>query len=195
MSSMIANGSPTPPVAASPHPLADGLPALLRDGTPDHPGFLERFCSALDGVLAPVLETLDALEAYVDPDLVPADFLPWMRRWVGLADDLGFSEAASRAFVREAAELYRWHGTERSLRRFVELYSEGEVEVSENGGSLVAGQADTSVRFDAEPPRVHVQVRLSSARARDPHFVRGLRAVVRGATPAHVLASVEVTGT
>ena len=173
----------------SPHPMAPRLPAVLREAPPGRSSFVDGFCTALDSVLAPVFVTLDGLEAYVDPQLAPADFLPWLRTWVGLSEEVALPEAASRAFVREAAELYRWQGTTRALRRLVEIYADGEVQVRDNGGSVVAGEP-ADVRFEREPPLVHVRVRTS--RAGDPQFLRGLRSIVAAAAPAHVVTDVEV---
>jgi phage tail-like protein len=175
------------------HPLAAALPAVLREDPHGEPGFVERFCGALDEVLAPIALTLDALEAYVDPRIAPRDFLRWLRRWPGLPEEIALSEAATRAFVLEAAELHRWWGTEWALRRWLELYTEGNVEVTDNGGSLVAGDASSAVRFDREPPWVRVRVRVPRVRARNADFQRGLRALVAAATPAHVVTRVEVT--
>lgn len=182
------------------HPLAAGVPAVYREppprregagAGPEEPSFVDALCAALDEVLAPVFVTFDALEAYVDPRLAPPDFLRWLLQWVTPGEAIELSEEAARDFLGEATQLYRRQGTAWALTRWVELYTGGEVEVTDNGGSLVAGDPTSTVVFDIEPPRVLVRVRVARTRA-DEHLLRGLRALVAWAAPAHVLTDVEV---
>ena len=57
----------------TPHPMGPAMPALYQDDP-----FAQSFLSALDTVLAPVVGTLDNLDAYLDPYLTPDDFLVWL---------------------------------------------------------------------------------------------------------------------
>ena len=61
------------PGLPTPHPIGLALPALYLDD-----GFTQRFTAGLDEVLAPVLLTLDCLDAYLDLELAPPDFLDWL---------------------------------------------------------------------------------------------------------------------
>ena len=70
------------PGLASPHPLGDRLPAMYLEDS-----FIQRMTAAFDDVLAPIFSSLDNLEAYVDPELAPEDFVLWLGDWVGLALD------------------------------------------------------------------------------------------------------------
>ena len=45
------------------------------------------FTAALDEVLAPVFNSLDNLDSYLDPELSPEDFLDWLAGWLGLVLD------------------------------------------------------------------------------------------------------------
>jgi hypothetical protein len=90
----------------------DAIPALassawaklgLRAATPaaaaalaSRDTFTDRFCGALDTVLAPVFVTLDSLDAYVDPALTPDDFLAWLGDWVAVTGRLAWPEDAGR---------------------------------------------------------------------------------------------------
>ena len=59
-------------------PLIGRLPALYAQD-----GFTGRFAAGFDEVLAPVLATLDCIEAYWDARLAPEDFLDLLAAWVG----------------------------------------------------------------------------------------------------------------
>jgi phage tail-like protein len=178
-------------VPVSPHPLADGLPAIFR-GTGDE--FVERFCGGLDAVLAPILVTLDSLDAYVDPRLTPEGFLDWLGGWVALGARLRWPEESWRVLIAEAGELFRWRGTARALRRFVELYTGGEVEVVDPGGSSVVEGAEESAAATrlAEAPVVVVRVSGGRVDPRDPAQVEGLEHVIRESVPAHLPHWLEV---
>ena len=62
------------------HPLGPALPALYQEDVT-----AQRFLSAFDDALAPILCTLDNIDAYFDPRLAPEDFLDWLGGWVGLS--------------------------------------------------------------------------------------------------------------
>jgi phage tail-like protein len=75
--------------------------------------FTERFLSAFDDIIAPVLTTLDTIDAYLDPWLTPPDFLPWLAGWVGAELDENWSEQQQRRLVATAVDLLQWRGTRR----------------------------------------------------------------------------------
>ena len=102
----------------STRPLASFLPAMLQADD-----FCVRFTQGLDPVLAPVLSTIDNLDAYVDPWLTPPDFLDWLAGWFGLELDATWPEERRRALVANALELGRWRGTVVGLAMLVELYT------------------------------------------------------------------------
>ena len=111
-------------------PLIGTLPGLYHDDE-----LARGLTAAFDDVLAPVLSTLDNIEAYLDPALTPEDFLDWLGGWVGLLLDETWPIERRRAFVAVAAQLYRNRGTVAGLAMHVRLFSAGEVEVSDSGGS------------------------------------------------------------
>ena len=59
---------------ASPRPMGPAMPGPLPGGLRSPSGSSTR----LDTVLAPVIGTLDNLDAYFDPYLAPEDFLAWL---------------------------------------------------------------------------------------------------------------------
>jgi phage tail-like protein len=153
--------------------------------------FLERFCAALDGVVAPVLVTLDSLDVYVDPQLTPDAFLGWLGGWVALGARQRWPEQAWRTLIDNASELFRRRGTAWALERVVELYTGGAVEVDDPGWSDVPADQSASRRREG-PGVVDVLVRGGRIRPDDQAQMAGLRHVVREAVPAHVAYRVEV---
>lgn len=173
----------TLPELRSPHPLGLMLPGLYH-GDP----FAQGFTEGLDAVLAPVLSTLDCLDAYLDPRLAPADFVEWLAGWVGLAVDENWPLDRQRALVARTVELYSWRGTARGLVELVRLYVGVEPEVTDSGGAAWSAVPGGEAPGSAEPV-VRVRVRVPAGEEPD---ARRLDAVVAAAKPAHVRHEVEV---
>lgn len=167
----------------SPHPLGGYMPALYVEDD-----FAQRWMSGLDAVLAPIFSAIDNFDAYLDPRLTPADFLDWLATWMGLVADETWPVERRREFVSSASELYRMRGTVRGLAAHVQIFSGGEVEIVERGGSAWSGTSGAplpgSGGFD-------LLVRVRSA---DPSTVDAARidALVAAAKPAHLTHRVEV---
>lgn len=180
----------------NPHPLANTLPGVYRDAWIDEQRrtarepFGTRFISALDTVLAPVLASLDNLPAYLDPDTTPEDFLAWLGEWVAASVDAGWPEDRRRAFVGQAAELYRRRGTAAGLRDHVQIHTGGLVEIVENGASGWSLKPDGKLPGSPEPVVV-VRVTVD-----DPESIdrTKLEALVHASKPAHVVHRVEIVG-
>jgi len=51
------------------------------------------------------------------------EFLPWLASWVALVLDETWSVEKRRRLIGEAVELYRWRGTIRGIKTFVEIYT------------------------------------------------------------------------
>ena len=167
----------------SPHPLGATLPGLYEDDD-----FVQRLCGGLDEVLAPVLLTLDNLDAYLDPRTAPEDVLPWLASWVGLSLADVRTRERQRALVRAAADLHRWRGTVRGIVTAVEVVFDATPEVAETGG--VAASLNPQAGFPGSPD-CGLLVVLHLDRMLDDDLDR-LDAVVRAVKPAHVPHRVEV---
>ncbi len=168
----------------SPHPLGERLPALYQEDD-----LALRLVAALDQVLAPLLSTLDNLEAYLDPELAPGDFLLWLAGWLGVAVDESWPAGQVRALVREASDLHRTRGTAAGLRDYVRLLTGAYVEVDETGGTAYATTPD------AEPPGSPgfvMVVRLRPDPALPPPDPARLHELVAAAKPAHVSHRIEI---
>jgi len=174
---------------ASPYPLATLLPAVYQEEDP----FIGRFTAGLDDVLAPVIATLDNLEAYLDPMLAPEDFLAWLAGWVGVTVNENAPVALHRATVARAAELHRLRGTVTGLRSTLELLTGGEVEVTDSGGVARSESPGTPAPGDRHP-WVRVVVCVSAGTGWSTDALRAaVEAAVVAAKPAHVEHVVEVS--
>ena len=170
----------------SPHPLGGYLPALYQEDD-----FAQRWTSGLDLVLAPIFGAMDNFEAYLDPGLAPVDFLDWLATWMGLVADETWPVERRRAFVSQASALYRIRGTPRGLATHVQLFSDGEVEILERGGT--AWSATTGAALPgSQGYDLVVRVRVDDPASVD---VARLDALVEAAKPAHLVHKVEVVGT
>ncbi|HSL34315.1 MAG TPA: phage tail protein, partial [Candidatus Limnocylindrales bacterium] len=150
--------------------------------------FAQSMMSGLDEVLAPVVSTIDNIDAYLDPYLTPEDFLTWLGGWVGLAIDETWTIERRREAVGRAVELYRRRGTALGLEQQIEIHTGGTVEIIENGGT--AWSIDPGGEMPGSPkPLVVVRVHVDDPKSIDP--VR-LDALVGAAKPAHVEHRVEI---
>ncbi len=172
------------PGLASPHPLGERLPAMYLEDS-----FVQRLATALDEVLAPIFCSLDNLDAYLDPELAPEDFVHWLGDWVGLTLDESWPLDRRRAVLAEAVGLYGVTGTARGLADFLRLLTGAEVDIEETGGTTYSTSADP------EPPgtpsfEMVVKLRASAAPGVD---LGRLDALVAAAKPAHVAHRIEVS--
>ena len=165
----------------SPVPVASRLPGVLQDDD-----MLQRFTAALDETLAPVYLTLDALACYVDPDLAPADFLEWLCTWVGIEPDETWTTERRRQIVAHASAVHRWRGTSRGIAEAVRLVVEGEVEVSDSGGTSWSA-APAGALPGATTPAVVVRVSPDSSVDR-----RRVERVIASVVAAHVPFILEI---
>ena len=180
----------------NPHPIADTLPGVFRESFLDErrrtarEPFGARYISALDSVLAPVLSTIDNVDGYFDADTTPEDFLAWLGSWVAASVDAGWPEDRRRAFVGQAAELYRRRGTADGLRDHVQIHTGGVVEIIENGASSWSATADGKL---PGTPEAVVVVRVT---VDDPAAIDNVKLdeLVQSSKPAHVVHRIEVLG-
>lgn len=94
------------------------LPALYREID-----FVNRFLAIIEQAFDPVVQTLDQQWAYFDPLTAPEALLPFLAHWVGWTMDARWSTKQQRRLIRNAATLYRWHGTRYGLRFYLHLYT------------------------------------------------------------------------
>lgn len=167
----------------TPYPLHERLPALFQDDD-----FSRRLVGALDELIAPIICALDNMPSYFDAQESPADFVPWLADWVGVALDENWPTERQRVLVAQAGELYRWRGTVRGLRALVAIYTGTEPEIEESGGAAWSATPGAKIPGNAKPKLV-VRIRAGAGSSVDPKRVD---TIVRAAKPAHMPHSVEV---
>ena len=173
------------PGLASPYPIGQTLPGVFQGDS-----FTQRWCSAMDEVVAPVITTLDSFSAYLDPATAPEDLLPWLAGWMGIALDGHQSAERQRELVQIGVELLQWRGTARGVRAAVRALFDIEPELSESGGTAQSTQTGTPLP-GSDRPDLLVRLRVPNPEEFD---VRRLDALVEMAKPAHLPHRVEVTG-
>jgi phage tail-like protein len=162
-----------------PYPIQTLLPAVLQEDP-----FTRRLTAGLDEVLAPVVSTLDCLDAYLSPALAPDDFLDWLSSWFSESVDDTWPADRRRRFAAHAAELFRTRGTLAGLRRELELCTGGPVEVSDSGG--VSWSLKPEAQLPGDPvEQLTVRVEADADRA-------WLESLIKAAKPAHVPHRLEV---
>lgn len=166
------------PGLVSPHPIGQQLPAMYLEDD-----FAQRFTAGLDEVLAPILLTLDCLDAYFDLALAPPDFLDWLAGWVAAPVDTDRPPQVRRELVRHAVEVHRWRGTARGIALALRVAAGVEVEVVDNGG-VTCSATPTDAPPPGEAPQVWVRIRGDVDEAL-------VRRVLASAAPAHVRVTVE----
>jgi phage tail-like protein len=93
--------------------------------------FVGRFLLIFESILDPIDRQVANLHHYFDPELTPADVLPWLGGWLGLVMDERWPEERRRELISKAAQLYSWRGTPRGLRAMLTLYTGVEPEIDE----------------------------------------------------------------
>jgi phage tail-like protein len=95
------------------------VPAIYREVD-----FIGRFLTIFEQAFDPAVQTIDVLWAYLDPLTAPEALLPFLAHWVAWPIDRRWDIKQQRRLIRNAVELYRWHGTRRGLRFYLHLYTE-----------------------------------------------------------------------
>ncbi len=168
---------------ATPHPLVDTLPSLLRDDA-----MARGLCAGLDEVLAPVWSTLDSFPAYLDLATAPADLVPWLGQWLGVPVDRTGQVGQDRELLAQAADLQTQGGTAAGIARAVEAAHGVAVEVRETGAA--SWSSTPGGELPGEPgPAIVVLVRPRAGQVVD---VDRLDALVASLKPAHVQHRVQV---
>ena len=91
-----------------------------------------RFLMLFESFWAPIETQIDNVRRYLDPEMTPEGFLPWLASWVGLDLDGRLSKERQRQLIRQAVSLYRRRGTKQALREHLELYTGGQVQIIEH---------------------------------------------------------------
>ncbi|MEU6707882.1 phage tail protein [Streptomyces wuyuanensis] len=171
----------TLPGLITPYPIGRYLPAVYQEDS-----FAQRFTAGLDDVLASAVAVIDSLEAYVDPDLTPTDFLPWLAGWLGMEADEDLPEELRRSRLREAVGLFAARGTLAGLQAELAMFVDADVRVDDSGGVFYS---DTARDCPPGPAQARITVTLPPWAA---PRLQAAKTLVAASKPAHVTYSVEV---
>jgi phage tail-like protein len=83
--------------------------------------FMRRFLCLFESVLTPLEDKVAAVYMLTNPTSAPPEALDWLGRWIGLAENSGFSEKQKRLYIKHATDLYRKRGTMKGLALALDL--------------------------------------------------------------------------
>ena len=169
---------------ASPHPLADTLPSMLREDP-----FAGSLCETFDHLLAPALLTLDTFANYLDPATIPEDMIPWLAQWFGLGVDPNVEQAWLRHELQVASSLIATRGTGAGIKTELENALGMPVEVSESGEAHWSPMPGGQLPGEAQNVTLSVVVHPSAGQEVD---LDRLEALIRTVKPVHVSHTVSV---
>lgn len=162
--------------------------------------FMNRFLMMFESFWKPINQQISMGEFYYDPDLTPDRFLNWLATWVGMSIDETFPRDRIRLLIKNAIKFYQSRGTSESLRFFLEMYSGGQVEVSERkaqnmtlGGQMGLGDG-LALGKDNKPNTVMVNMTVPLSELERTGFTkekyaRKIKTFIRDIVPAHTVFS------
>jgi len=145
-----------------------------------------RFLMIFENILTPIERVADHIEFYLDPRLMPEDFLPWIASWLDLVLDENWPLEKRRRLIRSAVELYRWRGTRRGMKEYLEVYTGVEPEITEHlGGIRLDKQSrlgENTVLGEGQDHCFSVTLELEDPGDID---VESVKAIIEAEKPAH----------
>jgi phage tail-like protein len=163
----------------SPFPIVHFTPGMLADDM-----LVQQLLDALDEVLAPVISTMDCMDAYLDPDLAPIDMVKYLASWLLAEVDDEWDEGAVRRDVRQAHARSKWAGTARSVTERL-VPHEVESLIVEDPGYTVSNEGPTKPADWADPEQPEVVLHVVPKREGAAEL-RRIERLARGLVPAHV---------
>ena len=158
--------------------------------------FTSRFLMLFESFWKPIMKQIDQVEYYFDADLTPPEFVPWLASWLGLPVDPNLPTDRVRKLIKNAIMLYQYRGTYRALKRYLEIYTAGEVEIEEQRArNFVLGRGsslgvDVALGTDNHPNSIIVNLRLPESELERNQYSqemyhRKINEVIRAMVPAH----------
>ena len=144
------------------------------------PGIIESSSRNPPGLEA----VIESTHTYFDPDLTPAEFLPWLASWVALSlrDDWG--SQTKRNFIKQIVYLYGKRGTKEGLKQILSLYLKS------------VGLPDKVTIYEGNYyPDYYFQVGLTLPRMEPKRYwqeVRIAKAIIDQEKPAHTYYALKI---
>jgi len=98
------------------------LPAFYQEDSASKE-FLTNYLSIYEAVLSNIESRIEDSPRIFDAEETPDEFLPWLSSWVGAVKDENWPQEKWRAFLKQAAKLYRKRGTKDELRELIRIYT------------------------------------------------------------------------
>ncbi|WP_411129950.1 hypothetical protein [Streptomyces sp. x-19] len=183
-----ASAPPLPPLVPGSRSLRAILPESYRQGD-----FADRFIAGFDDALAPLITTLDCLDAYFNPYTAPDDVVAWMLGWTNTSLPACVGTIGRRNALLLGHRLHGPRGTRTGLELLIRQVLGGRLELTESGGThSSAGPEDPSVPVPSGS-WVRVRVLLPHGTAADrPWVADDVAELVREWIPAHVTIEIVV---
>jgi len=164
----------------------------------DSDDFTSRFLMLFESFWKPISTQIDQIEYYFDPDLTPPEFIPWLASWLGLRADSALPLDRVRTLLKNAMMLYQYRGTYKALKTYLEIYTDGEVDILEQRAKNFVLGEDTTLGVDIalgsenQPNSVSVSLRLSETELNrmqysEDMYQRKMKAIIRTMVPAHTV--------
>jgi phage tail-like protein len=173
------------PQIATSQSMVHYLPGIYQDDD-----ISNRWLSALDQVLEPILASVDCFPAYLDTNLAPDDFLAWLGTWVGVSVSDQWPRDRRQALVSQAVELFAKRGTVEGMTRFLTLVVGMPCTLIEGG----AVQATLMPNADLPGTDVPAFIVKFAGDSPDESALSRINAVIAEQRPAHLPCVVEFTG-
>ena len=162
----------------------------------DSDDFTSRFLMLFESFWKPIDQQINQLEYYFDPDLTPPDFVPWLASWLGLSVDTSLPLSRVRSLLKNAMMLYQYRGTSQALKSYLEIYTDGEVDIIEQRSKNFILGKDSSLGVDIalgsenQPNSILINLRmpkseLERAQYSEEMYQRKINKIVRTMVPAH----------
>ena len=158
--------------------------------------FTSRFLMLFESFWKPVSRQIDQMEMYFDPLLTPSELLPWLASWLGLPIDNLLPIERNRVLIQNAMQLSQRRGTVAALKKYLEIYSDGKVEITERRAkNFVLGAASLGVVVALGKKNLPntVSIKLSvpeeelvRTKYSPEMYQRKMNEIVRSQIPAHV---------
>lgn len=168
--------------------LYKNLPAIYQENGKQ--GYLYRFLSLFGDVLQEFENKVDGIHNYLNPERTRTELLPWLASWTALELDETWSESKRRELIKNIVDLYKWRGTIKGIKLFVEIYTGIRPEIIEPfkeywriGVQSTIGK-DTKIYKTGEDPHSFSLV-VNSFEELSLEQKRKIKAVVELQKPAH----------
>jgi phage tail-like protein len=186
-----------------------GVAAALRQAIPavyqEDPLFM-LLGAAFDDLMAPLVTAIDCFDAYLDPHLAPADFLPWLADLVGYQGSIRKGTSTERAQIAGAVLDHTRRGTALGVREAAARAAAvplEQVQLDDPGGtqwSNVPGAASSywSQLNGSPSATVHVTAPVPNGPHKDVQkntqkVLAAVRAAIEEAAGVHCGIAVELT--